>query len=93
MDIKVLREQIDSIDAELIELFRRRMEVSAHIAQWKRAEGYPVYDPVREREKLSEVSEKSGEEFREYSEALWKTLMEQSKKYQQKLWEAAGEVI
>lgn len=93
MDIKDLRKDIDSVDGELVELFRRRMELSGEIARWKKAEGRPVYDPAREHEKLAEIAEKSGEKFCEYAEALWKTLMEQSKKYQQKLLAEADEVV
>ncbi|MBQ8264242.1 MAG: bifunctional chorismate mutase/prephenate dehydratase [Oscillospiraceae bacterium] len=80
-----LRQQIDSIDTELVELFRRRMDVSRDIAECKKKEGRKVYDPVREREKLAEIAEKSGEDMREYSTILWSLLMDLSKTYQERL--------
>ena len=92
MDILELRQQIDSIDDELVELFRRRMEVSRGIAEYKKSEGKKVYDPVREREKLAEIAEKSGEDMREYSTILWSLLMDLSKTYQERLTAEDGEL-
>ncbi len=92
MDILELRQQIDSIDDELVELFHRRMEVSRGIAEYKKAEGKKVYDPVREREKLAEIAEKSGEDMREYSTILWSLLMDLSKTYQERLTAEEGEL-
>lgn len=92
MDIKDLRKDIDAVDGELVELFRRRMELSAQIAQWKKAEGRPVYDPSREREKLADIAKASGEDMREYSTILWSLLMDLSKTYQQSLNSGAGEL-
>ncbi len=92
MDIKDLRKDIDSVDGELIDLFRRRMELSGEIARWKKAEGRAVYDPAREREKLAEIAEKSGEDMREYSTILWSLLMDLSKTYQQSLSAGEGEL-
>ncbi len=85
MGINELRQQIDSIDNELVELFRRRMDVSREIAQCKKAEGRKVYDGAREREKLAEIAERSGEDMREYSTILWSLLMDLSKTYQERL--------
>ena len=85
MGINELRQRIDSIDNELVELFRRRMDVSREIAQCKKAEGRKVYDGAREREKLAEIAEKSGEDMREYSTILWSLLMDLSKTYQERL--------
>ena len=85
MDILELRQQIDSIDDQLVELFHQRMDVSRDIAEFKKASGRRVYDPVREREKLCEIAEKSGEDMREYSTILWSLLMDLSKTYQERM--------
>lgn len=84
MELSELRLEIDQIDSDLVELFRRRMEVSRSIAEAKKAEGRRVYDPVREREKLAAIAEESGEDMREYSTILWSLLMDLSKTYQQR---------
>ena len=47
MDLKDYRNQIDEIDDELVRLFAKRMEVSAQIADYKKANGLPIYVPAR----------------------------------------------
>ena len=56
MELNELRNQIDTIDDELVRLFCRRMEVSEQIADYKRQNGLPILVPAREREKLLDVS-------------------------------------
>ncbi len=85
MDIAQLRTEIDNIDDRLIELFKRRMDISAQIADFKRLNGLPVLDPARERQKLSEVTEKAGEDLGTYAFTLYSLLMDMSRSYQEKL--------
>ena len=66
MELKDYRKEIDAIDAELIELFARRMDVSAGIAEYKKEHGLPALDAAREREKLRSLAEKSPEHLRDY---------------------------
>ena len=83
-DIKDLREEIDSIDSELVELFKRRMNVSAEVAEYKRENGVPVLDPSRERALLAKVSELSGESLEDYTRTLYSTILDLSRAYQHK---------
>ena len=85
MDIKNLRENIDTIDKKLTELFSERMDVAAKIAEYKREKGLPVLDPVRERVKLSEISDMTPEELRDYSEILYSIIFELSRDYQSRI--------
>lgn len=85
MDIKNLRENIDTIDKKLTELFSKRMDVAAKIAEYKREKGLPVLDPVRERVKLSEISDMTPEELRDYSEILYSIIFELSRDYQSRI--------
>jgi chorismate mutase/prephenate dehydratase len=55
MNLADLRKKIDEIDKDLIELFGRRMAVSADIARYKKQHGLPVFDPAREREILDKL--------------------------------------
>ena len=82
MELKELREEIDVIDRELVELFKKRMGVSAAVAEYKRQNGMAVLDPSRERALLAKVSELSGEEFEEYSRILYSTILDVSRSYQ-----------
>ena len=84
MELCELREQIDDIDRELVELFKKRMNVCAEVAEYKRQTGMNVLDASRERALLNKVSELSGEEFEEYTRTLYATLLELSRSYQHK---------
>lgn len=82
MELNELRNQIDAIDRELVELFKKRMNVSAEVAEYKRQTGMNVLDSSRERALLSKVSELSGEEFEEYTRTLYATILDLSRSYQ-----------
>lgn len=82
MDIKELREEIDRIDSELVQLFVKRMGISAQVAAYKRANNLPIHVPVREQEILDAVAEKAGPELGEYARALYCTIFELSRSYQ-----------
>lgn len=83
-NINTLREEIDAIDCELVSLFKKRMEVSANVAEYKRHSGMRVLDPSRERALLAKVSELSGEEFDHYTRTLYSTILDLSRSYQHK---------
>ena len=85
MDIKDLRNQIDNIDKQLVELFCQRMGLSAQIADYKKANHLPIYVPAREREILKDVAEKSGNELGNYTQGLYSMIFELSRSYQSKL--------
>ena len=67
MELKELREQINDIDREMLDLFLRRMEVAENVAEYKRQNGLPVLDAEREREllrKAEQAAKKADEEVR-----------------------------
>ncbi len=82
MELNEQRQQIDQIDRELVELFKKRMNCSAAIAKYKKQNGIPVLDAARERALLAKVSELSGEEFEEYARTLYSTILDLSRSYQ-----------
>ncbi len=84
MELNELRTQIDSIDDELVKLFGQRMEVAAQIADYKKANGLPIFVPAREREKLLDVATKAGPEMDNYTRVLYSMLFELSRSYQSK---------
>lgn len=85
MDIDKLRQEIDSIDSQFVELFAKRMEVCGDLALIKKEMGKKIYDPARERQKLSEIAQLSGEDMRDYTTALYSLIFDLSKNYQRKL--------
>ena len=84
MELSELRQQIDGIDRQLVELFIKRMNVAAEVAEYKRENGMNVLDASRERALLAKVSELSGEDFEEYTRTLYATVLDLSRSYQHK---------
>ena len=85
MELKEYRAQIDQIDAELVELFVRRMEIAAEIGSYKKERGLPVLDAEREREKLLRIAEMTPEGDRQDVTALFEKIMELSRGRQSRL--------
>ena len=52
MELKELRNEIDLIDDELVQLFNKRMQLSAQVADYKKEHNMPIHVPAREREIL-----------------------------------------
>lgn len=84
MDLKEIRGKIDEIDDSLVELFVKRMEMSAQVADYKKVNNMPIYVPAREREILQEVAAKAGPEMSNYTRVLYSMLFELSRSYQRK---------
>lgn len=84
MDLNELRLEIDKIDDQLVQLFSQRMEVSARIADYKKANHLPIFVPAREAEKLRDVAQKAGADMEVYTKVLYDLLFELSRGYQSK---------
>ena len=84
MELKDLRNEIDQIDDQLVQLFAQRMDVAARIADYKKEKCMPIFVPAREREKLVDVAEKAGPEMANYTRVLYSMLFELSRSYQSK---------
>ena len=53
-DLLEIRNEIDTIDQEIVRLYEERMKKAEQVADYKIRTGKSVYDPVREKEKLDE---------------------------------------
>lgn len=82
MDIIELRQQIDQVDRELIRLFTRRMDISEQIAEYKKDHHLPVFDPIREQEKLYQVSNQVPQTLESSIKVLYSLLFELSRSHQ-----------
>lgn len=82
LDINKLREEINEIDREMVELFKKRMNVAASVAQYKKERGLPVLDAARERALLGRISDMAGEELDGYARTLYHTMLDVSRAYQ-----------
>ncbi len=83
MNLHELRQQIDDIDRQLVDLYCRRMDTAREIGRYKRENNLPVLDSERERNLLNKVAEQAGEEYEQGIRALYHLLMEHSRQRQQ----------
>lgn len=82
MDLSQLRCEIDAIDTELVKLFCARMNLSAQVADYKKAKDLPIYHPQREREILEKVGSLAGSDLEVYTRELYTEIFRLSRKYQ-----------
>ena len=47
LDLLEIRDQIDIVDKEIVELFEKRMQLSADVAEYKISNNKEVLDPKR----------------------------------------------
>ncbi len=82
-DLKQYREQLDSIDLEIIKLFEKRMSIIKDVAKYKKENNLPILDETREKMMLQKNLKKlNNAELKEYYKAILKTYLDVSKKYQ-----------
>ena len=82
LDLKEIRKNLDTIDDQLIALFRERMQLSAQVAAYKKEKNMPILDSGREAQILDKVGREAGEELAEYAKTVYQTLLQVSKAYQ-----------
>ena len=62
-DLDKYREQIDTVDKELVRLFQKRVGIVEHIAEYKIRSGKDVFDRKREQEKLETLTKYGDTDF------------------------------
>ena len=85
LNLNEIREEINEIDREIVELFKRRMNYASLVAQYKAENGLPVLDAARERALLTKICNMAGEELDTYALTLYNTMLDVSKAYQHKI--------
>ena len=85
MELCDIRKQIDAIDTEFVYLFIKRMELSAKVADYKKAHNMPIFVPEREQEILASLSQKAGSDMALYVSSLYQKIFELSRDYQNDL--------
>jgi chorismate mutase-like protein len=54
--LRELRDQIDGIDRNILELLAQRLRLVIRVGDYKRANNLPIYDAERERDLLARVA-------------------------------------
>lgn len=70
-----LRHEIDLADKDLLDAFGRRLNAVKGIGEVKKAAGKPVYDPVREAQKLDLLETLADPEVRPFIRELYEKIM------------------
>ena len=90
-DLLEYRGQLDEIDAQIVALYEKRMDVCKEIAQYKISTGKKVFDRQREREKLVKVKSLTHDEFYGHGvEELFEQIMSVSRKLQYRMLTESG---
>lgn len=81
--LKELRDQIDSIDKEMVQLFEKRMEVVLNVAVYKMENNLPILNISREEEVIDKNTiHLKNRELEDYFKKFYINLMDLSKNYQ-----------
>ncbi len=86
MDLLKLRGQIDEIDAQIVALYEKRMDISRQVAEYKISTGKKVFDRAREEEKLRKVKALAHDELSGHAiTELFEQIMAMSRKLQYRI--------
>lgn len=81
MELELLREQIDRIDNEILELLNKRFDYCVGVGEYKQRNNIKsVYDPKREQNIINRL--KIEEEYPGLVNAIWPAIMNFSKTLQ-----------
>ncbi len=91
MDLGILRDKLDGIDAQIVDLYEERMDVCKQVAEYKINTGKKVFDRVREQEKIAKVKSLTHNDFNARGvEELFEQIMSMSRKLQYKMIAESG---
>jgi len=83
-ELEQLREQLDSVNLEILELINRRAELTKQIGEVKENQSMKRFDPVREREMLDQMTANNHGPFRHSTiEHLFKEIFKASLELQE----------
>ena len=83
MDLLQLRDEIDVIDKQIVELYEKRVNICKQVAEYKIENGNKVFDRVREEEKIRKVKAMTTSDFTSRAvEELFEQIMSVSRKLQ-----------
>ena len=81
--LETLRQEIDSIDAQIFDLFEQRIAVAKQIGAYKKEHGLTVLDSSRENAKREQVKSSISEQLEPYALELLEVLMKAAKAVQE----------
>ena len=83
LDLGKIREKIDKLDSQLVELLEERLHIVQEVAQFKKQTGKKIFDEEREKEVIRKNLERvKNTELKHYIKLILKDIMDSSKEYQ-----------
>lgn len=92
MELADYRKELDETDAQLLELFKKRMSTVKKYCGIQKGKQSPRAPAGREREILAAAAAGAGEELEDYARTFFSTLMDVSRSYQERLTAKGGTV-
>lgn len=83
-ELEKARSRVTAADEKIVPLLLERMKAVAEIGRIKQEEGIGVKDSGREKKVLEKVAELAGHENAEYVQQIYKEIMAQACRFQQK---------
>ncbi len=94
LDLGEIRENIDNIDKQLVQLFEERMRLTGQVAEFKLQTGKKVLDEERERQKIEAINKLVTKKENEHPiDDLFSHIMANSRKWQYMLLEKNGQSL
>lgn len=83
MDLNEIRQQIDTVDNEIVALLEERMKLVTRVSAYKQRTRKAIYDPEREQALLNKVAASvTNPEYQEAIVASFADIMKNSRTYQ-----------
>ena len=79
MDLSEIRKDIDALDAQLLELFLKRMSLTTEVAKYKAANNMAVFQSDRERQIIQKIKDNSPEGLKKSAAFLFMNIIDISK--------------
>lgn len=84
-DLNYYRNELDIIDLEMQELFKKRMQIVKEIANYKVQNNLAIYDKTREKTQLENITQNKDKIVSSYYPEVFKSILKVSKDYQKDL--------
>lgn len=93
MDLLQIRDEIDIVDKQIVELYEKRVDLCKQVANYKIENGKKVFDRVREEEKIRKVKSLTTSDFTSRAvEELFEQIMSVSRKLQYQILAEHGSI-
>lgn len=84
-DLNYYRNELNRIDLEMQELFKKRMQIVEKIANYKAQNNLAIYDKTREKTQLENITQNNDKIVSSYYPEVFKSILKVSKDYQKDL--------